>query len=251
MSIDRLALGVTGGAFLLRALSGQLPAYARVGYLLVGINLVNSARAVSSAPMPASPFGELAPGGGSTPTTLKFEPRKARTLSERVSYIHEQAIKGVKEDSKAYVLARQIVTRKCGNDWCIPERDHMGEVSALFWEVRRRVRYTLDPVIFDAFQTPDKTLELKAGDCDDATGLLAAMLISIGLPVSSRVVHTRGWDTWNHIYLVVTLPYDVDLPDGTRSRQVPLDPIFSQPPGWQVPKSHIIQMRDFPIVKGA
>jgi len=172
---------------------------------------------------------------------LKFEEKRVRTIQERVAHVHQQMIQGTR-DPKIYALAREVMTRKCGEDWCIPEKDHKAEATAIFNEVRKRVRYTWDPTDYDAFQTPAKTLALHAGDCDDYVSLTGALLRSIGHKVRSRIVQTTGSSTWNHIYLAVLV----------NGQWMPLDPSVKQPAGWEVPASMVLKKQDYDVVeKGA
>lgn len=65
----------------------------------------------------------------------------------------------------------------------VPPRDRRGEVAALFEWVRGNVRYTRDIWKVELLHSARRMLELRAGDCDDMTILLGAMLQSIGHPV--------------------------------------------------------------------
>lgn len=238
--LEQLALGAIGLAFGSRAFNTQLGLLARLGYGLVGFDMVSKAlQGQGTTLAPTNGLGRTSAGPSPVKTKLHFEPREAKSIMQRVGYIHEQMLKGVR-DPKVYALAREVVAQKCGDKWCIPERDARGEIAAVFGEVRKRVRYTLDPIDFDAFQTPNKTLELKAGDCDDEVALLGAMLRSIGHDVQSRIYHTRGFPTWNHIGLRVKLP---------DKSWMPLDPTVDKPPGWEVPRELMVQPpKDFDVV---
>src|SRR5437868_5829478 len=65
----------------------------------------------------------------------------------------------------------------------VPAKDKLGEIRALFDWVRRCVRYTRDIFQVETLHTARRMLELRAGDCDDMTILLGAMLKSTGHPV--------------------------------------------------------------------
>lgn len=64
----------------------------------------------------------------------------------------------------------------------LPQKDHRGEIERLHAYVRDCIRYVRDVLEVETLQTPVKTLELKAGDCDDKSMLLAALLEAIGYP---------------------------------------------------------------------
>ena len=85
-----------------------------------------------------------------------------------------------------YVRQRAIqIFREAG----APPKDRWAEVCALFHWVRNNVRYTRDIFRVELLHTPRRMLELRAGDCDDMTILLGAMLVSTGHPVPACV----GW----------------------------------------------------------
>jgi hypothetical protein len=103
-------------------------------------------------------------------------------------------------------------------------KDYLGEIKALFEWVQHHVRYTKDPFRVEVLHTAPRMLALRAGDCDDMTILLGAMLESIGHPV--RLVLT-GPDPlrprfFSHIYLEVQ----------HKGRWIPLDPTMRFPMGW-------------------
>ena len=70
----------------------------------------------------------------------------------------------------------------------VPAKDYLGEIDALFRWVQRHVRYTKDPFRIEVLHSARRMLELKAGDCDDMTIVLGALIKSVGHPV--RIVLT-------------------------------------------------------------
>lgn len=74
----------------------------------------------------------------------------------------------------------------------LPARQWGSEVAALHSFVRDQIRYVRDPVGVETVATPEKTLELRAGDCDDKATLLAAMLESIGHPARFMAIGLNG-----------------------------------------------------------
>lgn len=139
-------------------------------------------------------------------------------------------------------LAVEIVTERCrrpnartgDGGWCIPERDRWAEVVAIFQFVRANVRYTGDTYGLDTYQTGRRTLELRAGDCDDFTILLAGMLLSIGHHVRLKSVELREEPGgFSHIYAEVLLD----------RHWRPLDASSSRIPGWEVARSRVLSHR--------
>ena len=106
-------------------------------------------------------------------------------------------------------------------------KDRLGEVSALFEWVRRNIRYTRDIWQVETLHTARRMLELRAGDCDDMTILLGAMLMSTGHPVRLVLAGFRRNrpHSYSHIYLEVRLGSD----------WIALDPTMDKPLGWAPP----------------
>lgn len=75
-----------------------------------------------------------------------------------------------------YSAARQLTQN-------LPQKAVEREANALFQFVQKHIRYVRDPHLIEALQTPAATLQLKSGDCDDKTILLASLLLSVGIPV--------------------------------------------------------------------
>jgi transglutaminase-like putative cysteine protease len=245
-NFDKIAAVLLGGVFGVRAFDVRRPLWARVAYGAVGYDFARAAWTPSAPPTlgyaktPAVPLSTPGYNGPNTPNgKLAFASRRVNSIEQRVALVHQQMIHGTR-DPQVYGLTRQVLAKRdAAGNWAIDEKDHASEVKAIFAEVRRRARYTWDPLDYDAFQTPRKTLELQAGDCDDLTSLLGAMLRSAGHQVRTRVVQTKGSDTWNHIYLVVKVG----------SGWMPLDPSVKYPPGWEVPEGHVIKKQDFIVVE--
>jgi hypothetical protein len=115
----------------------------------------------------------------------------------------------------------------------VPPKDYLGEIAALFQWVQRHVRYTKDPFQIEVLHSARRMLELRAGDCDDMTIVLGALVKSVGHPV--RIVLTgpdpRRPDLFSHIYLEArhhdqwipldaTMPYAMGWSPRTPVRQV-------------------------------
>lgn len=85
------------------------------------------------------------------------------------------------QGAKDFVVRQKAIDilRKAG----VPPKDRIGEVRALFEWVQKNIRYTRDIFRVELLHTARRMLQLRAGDCDDMTILLSAMLLSIGHPV--------------------------------------------------------------------
>lgn len=106
-------------------------------------------------------------------------------------------------------------------------KDRFGEVAALFDWVRRNIRYTRDIFRVELLQSARRMLELQAGDCDDMTILLGAMLMSTGHPVRLVLAGFRPNKphAYSHIYPEVNI----------RGRWIAIDATVRHPMGWTPP----------------
>lgn len=197
--------------------------------------------------------------------TIKFYP--AGSIDNRLRYIIKQIREDAK-DPKTITEATAINSGKCptakgGLKWCVPSKansvvgypqdaDQMristSEVENLFWALVNpnspyALRYTRDPLYYDAFRSSDLMRRIPAGDCDDMTIRLGAWLVASGFIVKCRIVAPKGQPgQWAHIYLMVAVPA------GEKRRWIALDPTEPQNGfGWEVPNSVISSKRDFEV----
>jgi transglutaminase-like putative cysteine protease len=94
--------------------------------------------------------------------------------------------------------------------------------------VQSNIGYVNDPVTVELVQTPQYTLQHRAGDCDDQAVLLAAMLDATGHPARFVAVGDRGTPPLSHV-MVQTLVGTQWLGAETIIRQ----PLGWMPPNWQ------------------
>lgn len=109
----------------------------------------------------------------------------------------------------------------------VPAKDRFGEVCALFDFVKRNIRYTRDIFRVELLHTARRMLELRAGDCDDMTILLGAMLLSTGHPVRLVLVGFKRErpHVYTHIYPEVNVG----------GRWLAIDATVDKPIGWAPP----------------
>jgi transglutaminase-like putative cysteine protease len=123
-----------------------------------------------------------------------------------------------------YVRQKAIeIFRKAG----ARPKDRFGEVLSLFHWVRNNIRYTRDIFRVELLHTARRMLELQAGDCDDMTILLGAMLVATGHPVRIALTGFRleKPHVYSHIYLEVNV----------NGKWIALDPTMDRPIGWAPP----------------
>jgi transglutaminase-like putative cysteine protease len=106
-----------------------------------------------------------------------------------------------------------------------PAQNDVAEVEALYNFVRDYIRYTKDVYGIETLTTPDKTLQMRVGDCDDMTVLLATLLESIGYPTKFVIEGYSDDSTWEHVYLETCV----------QGQWVALDPTEQVAMGWQPP----------------
>jgi len=109
----------------------------------------------------------------------------------------------------------------------VPAKDRYGEICALYDWVKKNIRYTRDIFRVELLHTARRMLELRAGDCDDMSILLGAMLISTGHPVRLVLAGFRPHKphSYSHIYPEVQLG----------PRWIAIDTTVDQPMGWSPP----------------
>jgi hypothetical protein len=134
----------------------------------------------------------------------------------------------IRDGAKDFYVRQKAIDVLLDQD--VRPKDYLGEIQTLFEWVQRNIRYTKDPFQVEVLHSARRMLELRAGDCDDMTILLGAMLKSIGHPV--RVVlagfDRQRPDLFSHIYLEVNY----------KGRWIPLDATMPYPVGWSPPAAH-------------
>lgn len=115
----------------------------------------------------------------------------------------------------------------------VPAKDYEGEIKALFEWVQQHVRYTRDPHGVEVLHSARRMLELRAGDCDDMSIVLGALVEAIGHPV--RIVltgpHPSRPRLFTHVYVEAWC----------RGRWIPLDATMPYPMGW-APRAPVKQV---------
>lgn len=108
----------------------------------------------------------------------------------------------------------------------VPGKDEAGEVAALFAWVAAQITYRRDPHELELVQSPTRTIEERAGDCDDMGTLLAALLGAVGFPIRFCTVGGRP-DAQEHVWVEALVYGDwfavdpVLLPEGTLGDRMP------------------------------
>ena len=123
-----------------------------------------------------------------------------------------QTIIALIRDSKKIPAIREVAEDVIQN---VTERNWLEEIKALFNYVKANIRYTQDIENVEMVKTPLKHITdirdrgITYGDCDDATALLGALLVSVGYVVKVVIIKSEKnkENSFNHIYLYAQVPH--------------------------------------------
>ena len=131
----------------------------------------------------------------------------------------------IREGAKDFYVRQKAI--QIFRAYQVRPKDRFGEVGALFDFVRRNIRYTRDIFRVELLHSARRMLEIRAGDCDDMTILLGAMLVATGHPVRLILAGFRRDKphAYSHIYPEVNI----------RGQWIPIDATVEKPLGWAPP----------------
>lgn len=155
-----------------------------------------------------STLGSIPDGAAGTSATLKL----MRSL-----------VREYKTSLPIRTLAVQIVQQ-------FPQKDYRSEVVALQQWVRDKIRYVKDVTNVETLQTPEVTLKMRAGDCDDKSTLLASMLEATGHATRFVAIGFQPGE-YEHVYVESRIG----------SMWIPLETTEPVEIGWQ-PKNIMARM---------
>lgn len=183
-----------------------------IGKLLLGIDLVRGGWSELSG-LAAASLGDAQETVRKDGQTFKVTRANVRTMDERVQRIVQLARKAKRDPSVQQAVAR-LLNRKCGDRWCVPEKDEAAELKAIYEGVRKKVRYMKDPRGVDTFRHPRHTLKsveeggFAGGDCDDSTLAVVAYCEAAGYPTKLRIMAIKPDPprAYSHIAPLVGIP---------------------------------------------
>jgi transglutaminase-like putative cysteine protease len=159
------------------------------------------------------------------------QPRSARATNPRVRLMQipegdagtRETLKIMADYARAAVRSpEQVIRRKAAQILSgTPPRQYFAEIRALHAFVRDQIRYLKDPVDMELVQTPEATLEIGQGDCDDKATLLAALLTATGHRSQFVAI---GFDSGPFSHVLV----ETQVGRGW----MPLETIIPKEPGW-------------------
>lgn len=110
-------------------------------------------------------------------------------------------MRGLVREYKTALFIRNLATEITAR---VASKDYRGEVEAIQQWVKNNIRYVRDIRDVETLHTPDVLLNVRAGDCDDQSVLVAALLESIG--------HSTGFlalgfvpGEFDHVYAITRI----------------------------------------------
>lgn len=117
-------------------------------------------------------------------------PAGDRGIAVTVGFMRQAAEWG-QADPQIRQLALEIVDG-------VPNRDSVGEINAVYQWVKSNIAFRGE--LDETVQTPEVTIKFAAGDCDDHSVLVAALLGSIGYTWEFKTVAVNGQEDFTHVY---------------------------------------------------
>jgi len=84
-----------------------------------------------------------------------------------------EIVKAYKKDIAVITFARDLIAD-------VPAKNYAAEAQTIFDWVQTNIRYTQDADGVEVVQTPDNTIIMGHGDCDDMAVLTATLLAAVG-----------------------------------------------------------------------
>lgn len=172
---------------------------------------------------------------GNVPVKYKELPGGFRGTDATVKEMSRVAMsKYGSRSPKIRALACNII-RQAG----IREKDYVAEALAIGNWVKNNIRYVKDVYGQETLSYPEEVaFNMQAGDCDDQSILLAALLGSVGIPSRFKTMGLTPVQ-YSHVYLQAK----------PGKQWITMDPIMSEKPiGWEVPKSRRAIEKVYPVM---
>jgi len=140
-----------------------------------------------------------------TALNMGFYPVSSGVLEGKVNNIQEEInlLKSIVEDAKKNPYFRQLATQIINSFPC-QHKNYDCYVYAIAKWVKENIKYIKDITGYETLQTPENTLKIGGGDCDDHAILVATLLNAIGVKTAFKIVGENG--RYKHIYVIATTP---------------------------------------------
>lgn len=133
----------------------------------------------------------LAPDAPVTSQTMQLAGGRAGVMQTLA--LMRQLIDHYKKDPHIRAVANSVVFLQ-------PEKSALHELKALHEYVQSHIRYVRDVAGVETVQTPDRTIALRYGDCDDQTTLFCALAESVGYPTRLVCAGYEMPGVFEHVY---------------------------------------------------
>jgi len=137
-----------------------------------------------------------------------------------------QTIRTMRQMVSDYKLDPDMRAAAVGVIFQYPAQDDLAEACALYDYVRDCIRYVKDISGVETLATPEKTLVMQVGDCDDQSVLLATMLEAVGYPTRFIVAGYNEPGVFEHVYLEALVG----------DEWIAMDPTEQEVLGWSPPE---------------
>lgn len=181
-----------------------------------------------------------------TKVTKEIEGKKKAGITENIDRSIAKIIESVNPNATGMRKLAVDLGRKF-------EAGDFKQARKIFEFVRDEIQYVYDPMGLEEIQSPETTLKLRAGDCEDQAILLSSLLSAIGLETALIFADTANDGIPDHVYSAVyitaapdyTKPFkNKELNDGKNLHDwIPLDPAS------QDSDFGVIPIQDMQIVK--
>ena len=90
----------------------------------------------------------------------------------------------------------------------VPAYHDMAEAQAVYDWVKQNIRFTKDPISKEKLYPPRELLKIRAGDCDDISMLIAALLFALGYPARLVTIAAdpNQPEEFSHVYVEAEVP---------------------------------------------
>lgn len=128
---------------------------------------------------------------GAVASELKAIPDGKKGILDTLKVMAKLARAG----SKSYAVIQRAtsITRGC------EAKDLACRIKSIHAYVRDGIQYQLDPVDLEMVQSPEVTMQRAAGDCDDQSVLVAALLMSLGIQARFIAIGFTP-NVYEHVY---------------------------------------------------
>lgn len=178
------------------------------------------------------------------------------TDKDRINFLANLAEKG-SENPVIYGFTRKLLNGDVKGYPKVQSYDSIGEVRRIFEWVRDNVSYRNHVKNRDSYQSAERTLELRTGDCDQMSVLLASMLATVGYDVAYRIIAAKEDMPFHHIYVLVGMPKHnpskwiaLDATENTNTNAAPSDGLSGRTKFELGDEHNYARKRDFRIIFG-